>query len=245
MVHWALAGSSLQHIIRLDAALARAHFNRPEVLITGPFDRVQYQVPRGWTSTPAVNYKSYGAFVHDVQANRIDFRIEVMYYNPEMWADTPLREQRDPYLFMGIFCSLAAQKGWTAQCAPARNLVAVSGSVCPQETGEPRSEAYLRCELARAAAAQSTAIDIQAQIHQTALDEYVWFVEQAAEQARNENPDVVVRANLTTELQDAPQNPETLLTAHQATAELVSGHWFNVTAATAQVAIDFLRMLDG
>ncbi|HEX2150193.1 MAG TPA: hypothetical protein VHI31_08500, partial [Actinomycetota bacterium] len=204
-VDWAMAGSTLENVRAVAPTAAAAHFNHAGVHITGPSDRKQYQAPAGWVAKTMVNYKSYAAFVADIENNRIDDRIKTMFYNPEMWSYTPLPEQQDPYTYMRSFCDLAHSKGWNCTVAPARNLVAVPGSVCPQQPREDRSAAYLRCGLASAGARYADAFDIQAQIHQNDPVAYREFVTKAAAQARVANPAVAVRSNLTTESQGTQQ----------------------------------------
>jgi hypothetical protein len=165
-IGWALAGSSLRNLQEVNPVVAEAQLKNGVVFVTGPGDGNQFQVPPGWNSRAAVDYKSYAAFEADVRAGRVDSRITMMNYNPELWAGTPAGEQQDPYTFMKKFCLLAHSRGWQCTTAPARNLVAVPGSVCPQRTGEDRSQAYLRCDLPGAAARHADRVDIQGQIHQ-------------------------------------------------------------------------------
>jgi hypothetical protein len=243
LIGWALASSSLMNVLKADATVGDRSFNNPATLVAGPGEGTQYQVPGGWSSQPAGIYRSYAAFQKDVTAGRVDGRLTTVVYNPEMWAQTPLNEQRDPYTYMRMFCDLAHSRGLRCMNAPGRSLVGVEGAVCRQNPREDRSAAFLRCGVPAAAANNAEGIDIQGQNYQNDPVAYRDFVTRAAGQARAANPGVTLRSNLTTELQSVAQSAQAMCSARAAVKETVAGHWLNVTAPTARVAVEFLNLV--
>lgn len=97
-------------------------------------------------------------------------------------------------------------------------------------------------------------IDIQAQGMESNPQIYASYVETAAREAREFNPNVVVIAGLSTNPYDPPVTPQELLQNYQLTRSYVNGYWINVPSpciscpkcnpSDSSVALAFLEMLD-
>ena len=114
-------------------------------------------------------------------------------YDYEKWRFTPEEEQRNPAAYVKKAADLVHAHNLLFLTAPAVNLVTV---IAPAENRNRMFETYLRLEIAADAARHADVIDIQAQRAERDTELYAGFVRQAAAQARQANPKVVVLAGI-------------------------------------------------
>ncbi len=115
-------------------------------------------------------------------------------------------------------------RGLLLLTAPAVNLVTV---MAPDDGGR-RYDAYLRLGIAADAARYADVFDIQAQGSERNIELYANFVRQAAVQARQANPKVVVLAGISTQPGGQQVTADDILHAVAATRDFVDGYWFNI-----------------
>src|SRR6185369_10281111 len=108
---------------------------------------------------------------------------------------TPDEEQRNPRPYLKQAADLAHAQRLLFLTAPAVNLVR---TMDPSDQG-PRYDAYLRLQIAADAARYADVFDIQAQGSERNTELFASFVRQAAAQARQANPNVVVLAGISTQ----------------------------------------------
>lgn len=161
-------------------------------------------------------------------------------YDPEHWSATPLKEQQHPTLFMQRFAALAKRHGWQVLLTPNPNLMTVRGGDCVAATDESPTEAYVRCNIAGAAAHAADIVETQAQGLESNPGAYSSLVRQTAAQARLANPQVRVISGLTT-TQSAPA----MYAAWNSVRDVVDGYYLSIESDPPQVgvALRFLRML--
>lgn len=206
-------------------------------------------VPPSWKAIRLISTKSM-----DEIRNALDQRGAVsgvggILYDPEHWQFTPAEEQRDPARFEKMGASLAHARGLLFVAAPAVDLISV---LAPAER-KNRYQAYLRLGLAADAARYADAIDIQAQGAERDTELYADFVRQAAAQARQANPTVVVLAGISTNPNGQHVTADDILRAIAATRDVVDGYWLNIPKPGANcpncndfrpdIAIDILQRL--
>jgi hypothetical protein len=239
---WILTGSNMNKIRQIDAWLADRFFNTSFAYANGNPDAQQNQTPTGYAARPTLRYASYTAFATDLVQGRIDPAIKAVYYDPEHWSETPESEQRDPYTYMRLFAELAHAYGYVAITSPARDLMGVPGGVCVAGSGETYDEAYIRCDIAGAAARYADVSKIQAQVHETEIPAYQSLVETTARQARAANPSVIFLSNLSTSVTTV--SADQLFDAAQSVKGIVDGHYLTIQASDASqlnTAVEFFR----
>lgn len=242
-LRWVLTGANMKKIRDADPALAAYAFDTPLAYATGNEHGTQNQVPAGYAAVPTLKYESYTAFKSDVESGHIDSSIKAVNYNPERWSLTPVAEQRDPARYMARFGQIAHQYGYYAITSPGRTLMQVDGALCRAASGETLSEAFVRCNIAGAAARHVDMYRVQAQVHEADPARYRWFVQSTEAQARAANPSVVFLSNLATSPEGTVATPQMLFDAHNAVNDLVSGHYVSINSEEIDVAIAFLRMV--
>jgi hypothetical protein len=134
--------------------------------------------------------------------------------------------------------------------APAVDLVPV---LAPDSDRKRQDETYLRLGLAADAARYADIFDVQSQRFERDTDRYASFVREAAAQARQANPRVIVLAGVSTQPSGQQVTADDILRAINATRDLVDGYWFNipepseyspaVTAFRPDIAVDVLRQV--
>src|SRR5262249_18406864 len=120
-------------------------------------------------------------------------------YDYEAWAATPIDEQLNPPLQDAA--ALVNGAGFQFFTAPAVDLINV------QAPGTPSSEwaaEFINLNLPGLGAQYANGMDIQAQRFQNDYVAYTDFVNQAAAQARNYNPNILLLAGVTTHLPTGP-----------------------------------------
>lgn len=211
-------------------------------------------VPSGWSSTPAVKWESYAQFVDHTDGNpangELEPGIDIVIYDPEQWAETPVNEQQDPPTYMRLFCERARTLGKQCWNAPARTLMQVSGSVFHTDaygncgSSGTLTARYLACDLAGHAARYADGIDIQMQAHQSSVNDYDTYVNAARVDALAANSIALTRSNLSTSLTGA--SSQVLCDARKAVKTDLGpteGHWLHVSATTGTIGTDFLQLV--
>ena len=209
-------------------------------------------VPQSWKATPVISYKSLSEIKDALATGAVGPEIKGVMYDQEKWKFTPEEEQRNPGPYLKMAADLVHAKGLAFLTAPAVNLVNV---IEPGTKGRAMGEAYLRLGLAADAARYADVFDIQAQRFLGDTKTYESFVRQAAAQARQANPKVVVLAGISTEPIGRSVTAEDIVQAISATRDVVDGYWFNIPkpsdyspvakAFRPDIAVDVLRRLAG
>ncbi len=146
------------------------------------------------------------------------------------------------------FYTLAHQHGYLVVQTPATSLAAPM-----QQSGERRFDTFLRMQFIANAARYADAIDIQAQGSQVPASTYARYVSAAAQQARSANPKVLVFAGISTNPSGHHVAADQIVSAIDATRNVVDGYWFNVPQQgpscpgcndfRPDIALDVLRKL--
>jgi hypothetical protein len=145
-------------------------------------------------------------------------------YDPEVWPDTPVDEQRDPVSAATSAASVAHAHGLRFIVAPALNLTTVLAS---GSSGQ-RWHQFLNLNLAGQFAQIADIIDLQAQSLERDATTYATFVREATAQVTAARPGVVVVAGLSTNPPGDVVSSANLVAAITATRTLVSGYWLNI-----------------
>ena len=207
-------------------------------------------VPPDWGAVPVISFKSFGAIKGALEMGTLGSEIKGVMYDYEKWRFTPVEEQKDPANYVKQAAKLLHARGLLFLTAPAVNLVEVME---PNSSPAQKDETYLRLGIAADAARYADVFDIQAQRFESDTQRYANFVEQAAMQARQANPNVVVLAGISTEPIGQQVTVNEILSAIAATRNIVDGYWFNIpepsayspraTAFRPDIAVDVLRRL--
>jgi hypothetical protein len=210
-----------------------------------------FAVPRGWNAVPLVSFKSFAAIANALKRGALASNVKGIIYDNENWPFTPEEEQRNPAYYEKLSADLVHAHGLLFLTAPAVDLVAV---LAPADR-KRRYEAYLRLGIAADAARYADAIDIQAQSAEANTELYTNFVRQAAAQARQANPKVVVLAGISTNPNGQHVTADDILRAIAATRDVVDGYWCNIPQPGVHcphcndfrpdIAIEVLRSLAG
>lgn len=182
-------------------------------------------VPESWNSIPAISFKSFSAIENALKSGSIPQNVKGVMYDYERWRFTPENEQRNPNAYLKPAADLVHAKGYLFLTAPAVNLVTV---MAPGADRNRMDETFLRLGIAGDAARYADVVDIQAQRFEFDTAVYGSFVRQAAAQARQSNPKVIVLAGLSTEPIGKSVTAEELLKAIAATRAFVDGYWMNI-----------------
>jgi hypothetical protein len=220
--------------------------SRPYVMI-GP--KIS-SVPAGWKAISFVSFTRFAALKSAV-ASGVGPQINGVMYDYERWEFTPEDEQRNPAPYLRQAADLAHAQGLLFLTAPAVNLVR---AMAPRDEG-PRYDAYLRLGIAADAARYADVFDIQAQGSERNTELYASFVQQAAAQARQANPKVIVLAGISTQPSGQSVTADDIVRAIDATRDSVDGYWFNIPRPSAycprcrefrpDIAIEVLRRVSG
>lgn len=238
-----VTGWNMHLIQQQDAELAQYFFDAPSAYATGNEQGTQNQVLTGYGTTATLKYESYETFASDVAKGAVDPSIRAVAYDPEKWSRTPLVEQHDPATYMRLFAELAYAHGYSAIMTPARDLMAVSGAVCGQRSGETLSDAFLRCDIAGAAARYADVYQIQSQVLEADPSAFRAFVQAAADQAVLANPRILVMGGLSTTAVTGA-TAQMLFNAWSSVRGVVAGHYMTIDSASVNtLAVPFFRMV--
>jgi len=228
-LNWAMARSSLEHLIEAAPAQARATFDSPDTMVQNDPPLSRDPSPPGWSTSRTERWTSFAAFRVAIEEGAVPSLVQVVHYDNESWSQTPLREQRHPGLFERRFCGLAHANGWSCYTGPGQDLCGV--------IDHPADENYAQCYL--------DVIDIQAQaLESRGARVYGNFLRRAAAQAKAANPDVVVLGNIAASPNGTAIDADAMYRCAKAALPYVSGFYTTVSAADGPVAADFLRRLD-
>ena len=247
-IRWLFNGPGVA-AIAADAEVSRLLNNTQPFVMWG---RHIPGVPPGWNAIPLISFKSFGAIKDALEMGRLGPEIRGVMYDYEKWRFTPEDEQRNPAAYVKKAADLVHAQNLLFLTAPAVNLVTV---MAPAESRNRMFETYLRLGIAADAARHADVIDIQAQRAERDTELYARFVRQAAAQARQANPKVVVLAGISTEPIGQQVTADDILRAVAATRDVVDGYWLNIpepseysplaTKFRPDIAIDVLRRLAG
>ncbi len=182
-------------------------------------------VPQSWNAIHVISFKSFSEIKNAIDTGSIGPEIRGVMYDYEKWRFTPEEEQRDPGAFLKKAADLVHSRDLLFLTAPAVNLVTV---MAPGASRNRLDDAYLQLGIARDAARYADVVDIQAQRFESDDEVYASFVRQAAAQAREANPKVLVLAGVSTEPIGRTVTADEILRAIAATREYVDGYWLNI-----------------
>lgn len=246
---WLFAGPGVVAAIAADAEASRFLDNtRPFVMSGGKV----LASPPGWNAVPIASFKDSGAIGNALQTGTLGPEVKGVMYDYENWPFTPVDQQRNPAGYVKLAADIVHAHGLLFLTAPAVDLVTV---MAPAADRSRQDDTYLRLGLAADAARYADVVDIQAQRFESNTERYTNFVLQAAAQARQTNPKVVVLAGISTQPNGQQVTADDILRAIAATRHVVDGYWFNfsrpsaysprVTAFRPDIAINVLHRLAG
>ena len=210
------------------------------------------EVPSGWGAVPLRSFKSFDGIRDALETSALGPDVKGIMYDYEKWRFTPAEEQQNPARQLKQAGDLVHAQGLLFLTAPAVDLVTV---LAPDGDRKRQDDTYLRLGLAADAARYADVFDIQSQRFERDTERYARFVRQAAAQAREANPKVLVLAGVSTQPSGQHVTADDILRAINATREFVDGYWFNipepseyspaVTEFRPDIAADVLRQLAG
>ncbi len=235
-----LAQSSLSNVSSANLAIATRMFDHPYVYITAA-PGFSDPVPPGWRSVPTVNFKSYAAFSAAVSAGAMPSWTKAVLYDPEAWSLTPVNEQANVAYYMRQFCRLAHRHGWQAIMTPGTDLM----NIYRKLPGETNAQAFIRRNVAGAAARYADVSEAQSQAIEVNPGAYNWFLTKARSQALAANPRVVFLGGLTASLLGATTPAAVMYRAAISVTNVVAGFFLNVSknAPDPTNAAQFLHQL--
>jgi hypothetical protein len=239
-VTWVLAQSSLSNLLSADPTIATRIFDHPYVYVTatpGSSD----PVPPGWRSMPTVNFKSYAAFAAAVSAGTMPSWTKAVLYDPEAWSQTPFIEQTNVGYYMQQFSRLAHSHGWRVIMMPGTDLM----NIYHKLPGETNPQAFIRHNIAGAAARYADVSEAQSQTIETNPGAYNWFLTRARSQALAANPHVVFLGGLTANILGTTASADVMYYAALSVTSVVDGFFLNVSknAPDPVNAAQFLQQL--
>jgi hypothetical protein len=185
-------------------------------------------IPSDWKAISFASFTSFRAIKNALEGGRLDSNVKGVMYDNEHWKFTPEDEQEDPARFGKLAADLVHAHGLLFLAAPAVNLVAVLAPESASPGAHQRYDAYLRLKISADAARYADLVDIQAQGSERNTEVYANFVSQAAAQAREANPKVLVFAGVSTNPSGQQVNADDILRAIAATRGSVDGYWLNI-----------------
>lgn len=223
---WVLANSSMNNIRKSDDAVAAAAFDTSGTYLSAALG-ANNPVPSGWKSVPTVNFKSYAAFSQAVSSGKMPSWTKAVLYDPEDWSQTPKNEQTNPTSYMEQFGQLGHKHGWIVVITPGTDLMnAVS------HPGETDPQAYIKQDIAGAAAKDADISETQAQSDEFTPSSYAAYLSQAHAQAVAANPKIVFLGGLTADLSGKTASSSVMSMAAKAAKGDVSGFFFNVSGSS-------------
>jgi hypothetical protein len=198
-------------------------------------------VPRTWRSVPTVNFKSYGAFSAAVASGKMPRWTDAVLYDPEAWPQTPHIEQINVKYYMAQFCRLAHREGWQVLLTPGTDLM----KVYPRLPGETIVQAFVRYNVAGAAARCADVSETQSQSAEASPETYRRFLASTRAQALAANPHDVFLGGLTADLLGRTESARVMYEAAISVTQIVTGFFLNVSRYYPDPAhaIRFLREL--
>jgi hypothetical protein len=223
---WLFTGGPVAAAIAADAKASLLLDNtRPFVMWGGH----SLGVPPGWNAVHVEGFKDFNLIRTALQLGSLGPEVKGVMYDYEKWSFTPLAQQQNPAPFVKQAADLVHAHGLLFLTAPAVDLV----TVMAPGNRSPQGDLYIQLGLAADAARYADVFDIQAQRFERTTELYASFVRQAAAQARQANPKVVVLAGLSTQPSGQTVTADDILRAIAATRDIVDGYWFNIPAPSA------------
>jgi hypothetical protein len=219
-IRWLFHGPGIA-AIAADGEASRLLDNTQPFVMTG---RNVAAIPPGWNAIPFASFTSFRAIKSSLDRGALAPAVKGVMYDNEKWRFTPEEEQLNPARYEKLAADLVHAHGLLFLTAPAVDLVAV---LAP-ESNERRYDSYLRMGIVADAARYADIIDIQAQGSERNTRAYADFVGQAAVQARQANPNVLVLAGISTNPSGQRVRADDILRAIAATRDSVDGYWFNI-----------------
>jgi hypothetical protein len=193
-------------------------------------------------------FTSYATLRSVLAGGRLPAGTQAVLYDNEDWPLTPAQEQQDPARYEQLAAGLVHARHLLFVSTPAADLTSVLAPHAQQHYA-----AYLQLHIAADAARYADVVDIQAQGSEADLTEFVSFVKEAAYQARQANPRVIVLAGISTNPSGQPITAAQLIAAVRGVRPFVNGFWLNIPSAGAacprcgaarpQVAVPLLRLM--
>jgi hypothetical protein len=244
-IRWLFNGPGLA-AIAADANASRLLDNSEPFVMTG---RNVGAIPPEWHAIPFASFTGFLAIQSALKVGTLAHDAEGIIYDNENWQFTPVEEQQNPAHYEKLAADLAHAHGLLFLTAPAVDLVAV---LAPENRTTPY-DAYLRLGIAADAARYADIVNIQAQGSERDTRAYADFVKQAAMQARQANPNVLVLAGISTNPSGQQVTANDILRAIAATRDGVDGYWFSIPSPSEycpscnnfrpDIAIEVLRRL--
>lgn len=244
--HWLFAGNAAAALALNDEASRLLGETGPFVL-TGPTFK---DLPRGWKAIAVRTFKSFRDIQNAVAENALASDVRGVMYDYEGWPFTPEEEQRNPAGYVKQAADIVHARGLLFFTAPAVDLVPV---LAPDGDRKRQDETYLRLGIAADAARWADVVDIQSQRFERDTTRYAKFIREAAAQARQANPKVIVLAGVSTQPSGHDVTASDVLRAIDATRDFVDGYWLNIPAPSQyspsvtefrpDIAVDVLRSL--
>jgi hypothetical protein len=207
-------------------------------------------LPPGWKAVPLRSFKSFDGIRNALETKGLGPEVRGVMYDYEKWRFTSAEEQQNPAEYLKQAADLVHAQGLLFFTAPAVDLVTV---LAPDGDRKRQDETYLRLGLAGDAARYADVFDVQSQRFERDAERYAKFVREAAAQARQANPKVMVFAGLSTQPGGQHVTADDILRAIDATRDLVDGYWFNIPEPSEyspavsefrpDIAVDVLRQL--
>ena len=189
-IRWLFNGPGLA-AIAADANASRFLDNSEPFIMTG---RNVGTIPPNWQAIPFASFTGFLAIKSALKVGTLAHDAEGIIYDNENWQFTPVEEQQNPAHYEKLAADLVRAHGLLFLTAPGVDLVTV---LAPENRTTPY-DAYLRLGIAADAARYADIVDIQAQGSERDTTFYANFVVQAAAQARQANPNVLVLAGIST-----------------------------------------------
>jgi len=244
-IRWLFNGPGVA-AIAADAEASRLLDNARPFVMKGQYVTA---IPPAWKAAIFASFSKFGAIRNALESGKLDPDVSGIMYDYERWQFTPADEQRNPAGYIKQAADLVHAQGLQFLTAPAVNLVA---AIAPDDRG-PRYDAFVRLGIAADAARYADVVDIQAQGSERNSAFYANFVRQAAAQAREANPKVLVLAGISTQPSGQQVTADDVLRAIAVTRDSVDGYWFNIPRPSEycprcrdfrpDIAIEVLRRL--
>lgn len=244
-IRWLFNGLGLA-AIAADAKASRLLDHSEPFVVTG---RNVGAVPPDWNAIPFASFTGFLAIKSALKVGTLAHDAEGIIYDNENWQFTPVEEQQNPASYEKLAADLVHTHGLLFLAAPGVDLVAGLAA----ENRMTPYDAYLRLGIAADAARYADIVDIQAQGSECDTTLYANFVVQAAAQARQSNPNVLVLAGISTNPSGQQVTANNILRAIAATRDSVDGYWFNIPSPSEycpncndfrpDIAIEVLRRL--
>jgi len=219
--HWLFAGNAAAALALNAGASELLEGTEPFVLKGLTFK----DLPPGWKAIPIAAFKSFDDVRNALADTTLASTVKGVMYDYEAWRFTPEEEQKNPARYVKQAADIVHANGFLFFTAPAIDLVPV---LAPNDDRKHQDETYLRLGIAADAARYADVFAIQSQRFERDTNLYARFVKEAAAQARQANPKVIVLAGVSTQPSGHFVTANDILRAIGATRDFVDGYWLNI-----------------